>query len=218
MTRTQSWTVSLEDSVSALGVAARECQSAYRASVLAKNSVDLDRLRLLDGKILRRSATGHTTEQEPHLAAVSRVGSILLQTEFQLAALYEQTARAYAHGTTWAVQQVLAGHEPAHVELQVLADGVHYHLADSLPALPLDRYARTPALETARRDYERCLAARFEAEGIGAQSDIADHEAGAMHEALVIASGIPDAAYAYGVQAEGALHFAITTRAQAVRE
>ena len=71
--RTQPWTASLQDSVYALGAAARECQAAYRAAVIAKGHVDLDRIRLLDGKVLRRD-TGYTGEQEPHLAALSRIG------------------------------------------------------------------------------------------------------------------------------------------------
>ncbi|MFB7597215.1 hypothetical protein [Streptomyces sp. NPDC056160] len=209
---TQPWNTSLEDSVFALGVAARECQSASQAAALAKGHFDLDRIRLHDGKVQRR-ASGYTAEQEPHLAALSRISKALLDHGFQLQRLYEEAARAYAHGANWAVRQVLAGQQPAHVELRVASDGSHYVLADTMPTLQLDRYAKASGLEAARRRYERCLVAGFEAEGIGSQEYVADHEATAMHEALDIAAGTADAAYAYGVQAESALHFALNMRA-----
>jgi len=216
-TRTQPWFVSLEDSVSALGAAARECQAVYRAAVLAKGSADLDRLRLHDGKVIRRTGS-LTADHEPHLAALSRIGSALLDQLFQATNLYDEAARAYAHGANWAIRQVLAGQQPAHVELEVEPNGVHYVLTEALPLLQLDRYVGTAALETARRTYERCLVAQFEADGIASQSHVADHEASAMHEALDIAAGIPDAAYAYGVQAEAALSYALLPAAGFTRE
>jgi len=209
--RTQPWTASLQDSVYALGAAARECQAAYRAAVIAKGHVDLDRIRLLDGKVLRRD-TGYTGEQEPHLAALSRIGDVQLNNQHALERLYEEAARAYAHGANWAVQQVLSGAQPAHVELKAGPDG-RYVFAAFMPVLQLDRYAKANALEAARRTYERCLVAGFEAEGIADQDYISDHDAGQMHESLDVAEGLPDAAYAYGVQAESAVHFAINTRA-----
>lgn len=209
-TRTQPWHRDLEDSVFALGAAARECQSAYQAAVLAKGHVDLDRIRLLDGKVVHRRPA-FTSDQEPHLTALSRIGTALLENEFLLRRLYEDAARAYAHGANWAVQQVLFGQQPAHVELKIDDTGA-YLLAEMQPVLQLDRYAKANALEVARRAYERCLVAGFEAEGIASQEYVADHEATEMHEALDVAAGLPDAAYAYGVLAEGALHFAINTR------
>lgn len=208
MTRTQPWNASLEDSVFALGAAARECKRAYEAAIIAKEHVDLDRVRLLDGKVTHR-APGYTTEQEPHLAALSRIGDFQLQAQFRFKRLYEEAARAYAHGTHWAIRQVQAGQQPARVELPTDGSG-RYHLADSLPALDLGRYAQADALESARQAYERCLNAGADAEAIAAQRDVSDHEAGQMHQALDVAAGLPDAAYAYGVLAEGALRFAIT--------
>jgi hypothetical protein len=209
MTR-KSWSASLEDSVYALGAAARECQRAYQAAVLAKGHVDLDRIRLLDGNVALRHPT-YTGEQEPHLAALSRVGDVQLKAQFQLKALYEDAARAYAHGGNWAIRQVQGGECPARVEIRVDADG-HYLLDGLMPALDLGRYANATAVESARKTYEMCLDAGAVAESIEAQSYIADHEAGQMHQALDIAAGLPDAAYAYGVLAESALRFAITQR------
>ncbi|MDX5569362.1 hypothetical protein PYK79_47305 [Streptomyces sp. ID05-04B] len=210
--RNKSWDASLADSVFALGAAARECRTAHQAAVIATSHVDLDRLRLLDGKVARRH-TGYTGEQEPHLAALSRIGQIQLQTQQSLNRLYEEAARAYAHGANWAVQQVLSGAEPAAVQLEVTTDGGHYVLEDGMPVLTLDRYAGATALDAARRAYERCIVAGFEAEGIADQDYISDHDAGQMHESLDVAAGLPDAAYAYGVLAEGAVRFAINTRA-----
>ena len=171
----------------------------------------MDRLRLLDGKVL----TGHpgfTGEQEPHLAALSRIGNVQLRTQHELERLYAQAAEAYAHGANWAVRQVQAGEQPAQAALKVDSDDA-YVIDGSLPALDLDRFVQAKAVEEARRTYERCLVAGWEAEGIGRQDYIADHEAGEMHAALDVAVGLPDAAYAYGVLAESALRWALTTSA-----
>jgi hypothetical protein len=210
MTRSKSWSASLEDSVFALGAATRECQRAYQAAVLAKAHVDLDRIRLVDGDVALR-APGFTAEHEPHLAALGRIGDVQLKAQFQLAALYEEAARAYAHGANWAVRQVQHGLQPARVEVKVDGDG-RYLLDEGMPTLALDRYAEAAALESARRTYERYLAAGATAVEISQQAYIADHEAGQMHQALDTAAGVPDAAYAYGVLAEGALRFALNTR------
>ncbi|WP_320784144.1 hypothetical protein [Streptomyces sp. CRN 30] len=209
MTRTRSWTASLQDSVFALGAAARETQRAYQAAVIAADHVDLDRLRLLDGRVLRRDAgsTGH----EPHLGALSRINDLQLNHMFRLKDLYTEAARAYAHGTTWAVRQVQAGQRPEHVVLAVGDDG-HYLFPATVAPLQLDRYAGAAAVGAARARYERCLDAGDTAEEIDAQAYVPDHEAGQLHQALDIAAGLPDAAYAYGVAAEGALHYAINTR------
>ncbi|CUW29658.1 hypothetical protein [Streptomyces reticuli] len=210
--RTLPWHDSLTDSVYALGAAARECQTAYQAAVIAKKHVDLDRIKLLDGQVDRRHP-GYTTEQEPHFAALSRIGTIQLKTQQTLQRLYEETALAYAHGANWAVRQVRSGEQPARVAFAVDTDSAcEFGL---LPELQLGRYAGEAALERARSAYERCLAAGAEAEDIGRQAYIADHEANTMHAALDVAVGLADAAYAYGVQAERALTFALTTRASA---
>ncbi|MFF9279564.1 hypothetical protein [Streptomyces griseosporeus] len=199
-TRQQPWHESLFDSVHALGAAARECQRAHRAAVIARDHVDLDRIRLLDGKILRRSPS-YAFEQEPHLTALSRIGQAQLELEQQLQRLYEEAARAYAHGAAWAVTAVVAGRQPAHVE--VPADTTHY---GRLPELNLS-FTQGPALEDARRAYERCLDAAEYAEDLGGQPHLSDYEAGEMHRALDAATHIADAAYAYGVLAESAYNF-----------
>ncbi|MFC8361093.1 hypothetical protein ACFUIY_14620 [Streptomyces griseorubiginosus] len=210
MTKTAlTWNTSLEDSVFALGAAARECQSAARAAAITTGHYDLDRLRLLDGKV-HHGHSGYTGEQEPHLTALSRIGDVHLKATHRLKLLYEQAAEAYAHGANWAVRQVQAGQQPAHVTLKVDPDGT-YLLGGSLPALELHRFASAKALEGARQAYERCLVAGWEAEGIGRQDYVSDHEAGEMHAALDMAGGLPDAAYAYGVLAESALRWALTT-------
>ncbi|MEU0459569.1 hypothetical protein ABZ322_43125 [Streptomyces sp. NPDC006129] len=204
----KSWSASLEDSVYALGAAARECQRAYQAAVLAKGHVDLDRVRLLDGSVALR-APGFTSEHEPHLAALSRIGDVQLKTQFELKALYERTARAYAHGANWAIRQVQNGKSPACVVISVDGDG-HYLIDEMMPALQLGPYTEAAAVEAARGKYEWCRAAAATAEGFGRQTYIADDEASEMHQALDIAAGLPDAAYAYGVLAEAALRFTIT--------
>ncbi|MET9099995.1 hypothetical protein [Streptomyces antibioticus] len=206
---TRPWTHTLTDSVYALGAAAREHQAAYRAAVLAQAHVDLDRLRLLNGKVTITSAG--RGEQEPHLAALNRIGDVLSEARDQLERLYTNAAEAYAHGAQWAAREVLLGKEPAHVELYVGENGL-YRVPEYVPVLPVEKFSNGKALEAARRRYERCLVAGYEAEGIGSQEYVSDHDAGVMHEALDIAAGLADAAYAYGVLAEGAVHFAINTR------
>jgi hypothetical protein len=210
-TTARSWTMSLEDSVFALGAAARECQTAARAAAITTGHYDLDRLRLLDGKVLN-AHPGFTGEQEPHLAALSRIGTVQLRTKHELERLYAQAAEAYAHGANWAVRQVQSGKQPTQVTLKVDADGTYVFDGSPL-ALDLDRFVQAKAVEAARRAYERCLVAGWEAEGIARQDYIADFEAGQMHGALDIAAGLPDAAYAYGVLAEAALRWALTTSA-----
>lgn len=208
-TTARSWSMSLEDSVFALGAAARECQSAARAAALTTGHYDLDRLRLLDGRVVRGREGGATSEQEPHLIALSQIGSVHLQTQHQLERLYQGAAEAYAHGANWAVRQVQAGQQPVHVALQVGSDGA-YILGVSLPALDLDRFSGGKALDAARRTYERCVAACFEAEALDRQDYVSDFQAGEMHAALDVAAGLSDATYAYGVQAESALRWALT--------
>ncbi|MFI5685858.1 hypothetical protein [Streptomyces sp. NPDC051636] len=209
--RTLSWEASLTDSVYALGAAARECQRAYQAAVIATGHVDLDRIKLLDGKVDRRNP-GYSSDQEPHLAALSRIGSIQLETQHRLGRLYTGAAQAYAHGANWAVRQVQAGEQPTRVRFEVDTEGAcDFGL---MPELQLGRYSGAAAVQQARRAYERCLAA--DAEDLGGRSYLEDHEAGAMHAALDVTAGLPDIAYAYGVQAESALHFALNTRSTPV--
>ncbi|MER7930524.1 hypothetical protein ABTY96_46700 [Streptomyces sp. NPDC096057] len=204
----QPWTRSLEDSMFALGGAARECQAAARAAALTTGHYDLDRLRLLDGKILRRHPA-YTGEQDPHLAALSQIGRIQLHAQHRLERLYEEATRAYAHGGNWAIGAVLAGERPAYVVLPVTADNA-YDLGTYMPTLALERYSQAAQLEAARRAYERCITARCEAEEIDGQDYVSDHDAGEMHAALDIAAGLPDAAYAYGLLAESALRWTLT--------
>lgn len=137
--RNPSWDISLIDSVYALGAAARECQRAYQAAVLACGHVDLDRIKLLDGKVDRRYP-GRTIDQEPHLAALSRIGTIQLETKHRLERLYTDAAMAYAHGANWAVRQVQVGEQPARVLFEVDVDGGCDF--GGMPALQLDRYSR----------------------------------------------------------------------------
>ncbi|WP_217545608.1 hypothetical protein [Streptomyces sp. GbtcB6] len=204
----QPWTMSLEDSVFALGAAARECQAAARAATITTGQYDLDRLRLLDGKVKRRR-TAYTGEQEPHLAALSRIGQVQLQTKHQLERVYEEAARAYAHGANWSVLAVRAGEQPAHVVLTVDDVDDSYDFDAYMPKLDF-AFSGSAQLEAARRAYERCIVAGYEAEGIGRQEYVSDHEAGEMHAALDVAAGLSDAAYAYGVLAEGALRWTLT--------
>ncbi|MFF6985643.1 hypothetical protein [Streptomyces sp. NPDC010273] len=204
-----SWTRSLEDSVFALGAAARECQTAARAAAIATGHYDLDRLRLVDGKVQRRRPT-YTGEQEPHLAALAQIGRIQMHAQHRLTRLYGQTAQAYAHGANWAICAALAGQQPAHVVLTVEADDNAYEFSSYMATLDLQGYAQAAQLEAARRAYERCTTAGCDAEEIDSQDYVSDHEASEMHAALDIAAGLPDAAYAYGVLAEGALRWVLT--------
>ncbi|MEU5274186.1 hypothetical protein AB0G77_38055 [Streptomyces hygroscopicus] len=64
-----------------------------------------------------------------------------------------------------------------------------------------------------------CEEADVHAAYLDAQPQLSDHEAGELHEAIDAATGVTDAAYAYGQLAESTLRFALLEpRAQHARQ
>lgn len=221
MTSMPSWLDSLTDSAYALGAAAREAQHAARTAQLAHDTYSPDRLRLLNAEV-------HTSEHptgtpfRPHDAAVFAIGDTLSKTTRVLRKLYLNTALAYAYGTVWAIRQVMDGAQPAAVRLRRTQDG-HYMLPADLcpvpPALPaLERWNGYAEFERARARLLEIEDAGTVADHLDAQPYLSDRDAADLHTALDVVSGHADAAYAYGVLAESALHFALLEpRAQHAR-
>ncbi|MFF4210710.1 hypothetical protein ACFYZE_15410 [Streptomyces sp. NPDC001796] len=213
MKTTLAWFDSLTDSVFALGAAAREAQRAARAAELERDAYSPDRIRLLDAAVHVDGRDPGSVPFRPHDAAVFAIGDTLSKTARALRELYLNTALAYGYGTAWAILRVLDGQQPAAVHLRRTVDG-HYMLPAELcpvpPAMPaLERWNGYATFERARLHLVECDAAGMHADFLGDQSELSDHEAAELHTALDVAAGEADAAYAYGVRAESALHFAL---------
>ncbi|MFE3383331.1 hypothetical protein, partial [Streptomyces anulatus] len=73
----------------------------------------------------------------------------------------------------------------------------------------LTNYAGAPALGRAYEQLARRLSAADHAVHLAEQSDLADHEAGELHDAHDAAMGIADSAYAYGLLAQKAVNFVL---------
>lgn len=116
------WQLSLEDSVYALGAAAREYQRAYGLAVLATEGMEVDRLRLHDG-LTETQHPGYRGDGMPHMQAVASIGRRYMDLEHELRRDYELAAGAYAWGAHWAAQEILAGRTPARVRLTRDEDG-----------------------------------------------------------------------------------------------
>ncbi|MEW2631818.1 hypothetical protein AB0903_09195 [Streptomyces sp. NPDC048389] len=212
--RTLPWFDSLTESVYALGEAAREYRHAYRAAVLVKETVDLDRRRLHDGQIdtVRTLYPGephtHHSVQSPHDHAVYRLGDLHLQRELDLHRLYEHAALLYASGAVWAIREVQTGAQPPRVAFERDKDDVVLPRA-RLNITGLERYSDAGKVAAAYRALAMRLDAGEHAESLAQESYLADHEASEMHDALDASQGIADAAFLYGLQAERAVHYVL---------
>ncbi|MEU8877584.1 hypothetical protein AB0D24_41945 [Streptomyces javensis] len=213
MTNPMPWFESLTDSVYALGAAAREAQRAARAAELARDAYDLDRLRPVDGEVRLDGRDPGGVPFRPHDAALFTIGDALREQAFKLRTIYTQTATGYAYGTAWAILRVLEGQQPDAVQLGRSREGI-YAIPGELCPVPslmpgLERWSGYKKFVQAHARWALCEEAGMYAEYLDEQPQLADHEAGELHEALDAASGVPDAAYAYGQHVESALHFAL---------
>ncbi|MFD7977525.1 hypothetical protein [Streptomyces sp. NPDC059071] len=204
------WFESLTDSVFALGTAARETRTAYQAAQVATAQYDLDRVRLLDAEV---AVTDRRSLSRPHDQAVMSIGDALRECENRMASLYNRAAASYAYGTAWAILRVLDGKEPPRVELGLTAEG-HLTIPGELAPIPpaidgLDRWRDNAKFEKARHRWWECDSAVEYASGLADEEYLDDQQAYEMHEAFAEARGMADAAYAYGVLAESALHYAL---------
>lgn len=212
MTTVRMWFESLTDSVFALGAAARETQRAARTAELEHTAYDPDRIRLLDAAVHIDNAPS-SVPFRPHDAAVFTIGDTLSKTVRVLRELYLNTALAYGYGTAWAIGQVLDGQQPHAVKLGRTGDG-HYKLPADLcpvpPAMPaLEQWSGYRKFEQARARLLDIEDAGNVAEYLDQQPYLSDRDATDLHAALDIVAGHADAAYAYGVLAESALHFVL---------
>ncbi|MFF6774762.1 hypothetical protein ACFY8W_14525 [Streptomyces sp. NPDC012637] len=215
-TKTLPWFETLTDSVFALGAAARETLTARQAAQAAAAQYDLDRVRLLDGEI---TVPGRFSPSRPHDRAVMGIGKALQECRDRMERLYTDAALGYAYGTAWAILRVLDGQEPPRVELGLTAEGgliIPAQLAPIPPVIEgLGRWRDNAKFEKARQRWWGCDSAGEYASALDDQDYLTDHDAYEMHQAFAEASGMADAAYAYGVLAESALRFTLLgTRAR----
>ncbi|MFE5853578.1 hypothetical protein ACFQ61_10240 [Streptomyces sp. NPDC056500] len=208
------WFEQLVDSVEALREAAGEWQRAYRAAVLVEGTVDLDRRRLVEGQsdCVRsdrpEGAWDHTRTRRPHEQSIYSLAEVYMDLRHRLAGEYAHAALLFASGVAWAMREVQTGAQPERVAFSADDEG------DALPHRRLE-ITGIDRLNTAARiasAYQGVLARQVAAEvaeGLVDPPYISDHEAAQFHDALDDAAGLPDAAYAYGLLAEGALRFVL---------
>lgn len=204
-----TWRNSLEDSIAALRSAANEYRAALQLARAGQWTVNLDRIRLADGRV---SATGKGSSliaSRPHDSAICRINDLYRSLTADLMDGYEQAALLYADGATWAAQQVIDGHTPELVEVH--HDHIGQPITGSRPRLDehLAGWSGREQYLTAKAALIRCENARDAADELAERGYLADHEASDMHEAFDVAAGLADAAYAYGLQAEAAVQYAI---------
>ncbi|MFI0737905.1 hypothetical protein ACH4PU_07335 [Streptomyces sp. NPDC021100] len=191
-----AWFQSLTESVFALGAAARELRMANDAARVAAWSVDQHRLLPVNGEL----NVPENPFFRPHDAAVYQLGNAYRQLENCTKRLYENTALAYAHGAAAAALAVLRGERPHRAELQ-REKGQYTLPATGLPDPTglLGGWNGGPRLVELRR----VLLQRQD------EADAAREEPRCGADEFVV--GLADAAYAFGEQAESALHFALMT-------
>lgn len=208
------WFEHLTDSVRALGEAAYEWQLADQTARLLEAGVDMGRRNLHEGKILVQGSAGRGWDSNPrrfgpHEHAVMDLQKIYMDHRHVTRRNYEHAALLFASGAARAIAEVRAGEQPPRVPFTLDADRTPliggYQIGD------LGNYAGRNALTAA---YERVLRmdqAREDAEEIAGRDDheVSERDAGDMFDGWAIAEGLPDAAYAYGRLAEGALRFVL---------
>ncbi len=183
-----AWFMSLTESVSALGMAAREYRVAHQSAQTTSWQVDPARVLPLDGSV---SVPATTEFVLPHDEALWHLGEAYRTLDSRLRGLYENTALAYAHGTAEAVQAVLHGDCPRYVHLGH-RDGWYAPADGALPDLRegLGTWVCTRQLAELRLAVQqRQLAGNRTDDGSALSTDLADR------------------AFAYGELAERALHF-----------
>lgn len=214
------WTESLFDSVYALYETAHEYQLAHRAAQLAVESVNFERRTTHEGRVAlegRTNAYGRTLTQAPHDRALAALSRVYQNAETQMQRRYEQSALLYASGAAWAIRTVQSGGTPAHVTFETDPRGDAVPRALHTPGL--DRYAGAAALAAAYDAVRRCMDADEHGEDLAGRDYVTEHEAGEMFRAIQDAEGMADAAFAYGLLAQGAFrHVLLEPRRDRERE
>ncbi|NUP19850.1 MAG: hypothetical protein HOZ81_27980 [Streptomyces sp.] len=208
------WFEHLVDSVRALGEAAREWQLADQTARLLEAGVELERRNLHEGKILVHAPAARGWDSKPrksgpHEHAVFDLQKIYMEHRFLTRRRYEHAAMLFASGAARAIVQVQAGEKPDRVLFPLDADRTPvvggYKISD------LGNYVNAKKIAAAYEQVLRMDQAAEYAEEIAGREDheVSERDAGDMFEAAAFAEGLPDAAYAYGRLAEGALSFVL---------
>ncbi|MGX1975476.1 hypothetical protein [Streptomyces kronopolitis] len=201
-----AWFLSLSDSVHALGSAAREYRMAHQAAQSSAWSYDLARLCPQAGAM---SVAGRDYIR-PHDDSVMRVKALHDRVEAEAKNLYENASLAYAYGTATAVNAVLRGKQPTHVELG-RRDGMYEIRAGLLPDFQgaLDQYIGAPNLVTLREIVTEHQRADLAVRDFAFYEDLSDYKSTELTDASESAAGLAAAAYQYGEAAERALHYVL---------
>lgn len=208
------WFEHLTDSVRALGEAAREWQLADQTARLLEAGVQMERRNLHDSKILLQGPAARGWDSKPrrrapHASAVMDLQKIYMEHGFVTRRNYEHAALLFACGVARAIAEVRAGEQP---------DSAHFHLdADRNPVIggynigDLTGYVNAEKITAAYEQVLRMDQAAEYAEEIAGREDheVSERDAGDMFACGELAQGLPDAAYAYGRLAEGALQFVL---------
>ncbi|WP_372408725.1 hypothetical protein [Streptomyces luteireticuli] len=205
--RSISWFHSLTDSVFALGAAARETRLAHQAAQVAMWNVEPARLQYEEGHI--RTAGRHIHQVHPHAVALGKIHDLCAAHEQATATLYRSTARMYAYGTAMAVLAVINSQQPRCIEFERDEFGEYVTPMGELPDLAeaLGAWAGNERLAELRRNVIACVRAAEAAEELASDENLAGHEMARLTEARSHAAGLANSSYAYGEQAEKALHF-----------
>ena len=208
------WFEHLIDSVQALGEAAREWQLADQTARLLEAGVELERRALHEGKILvhgpeARGWDSKPRKRGPHEHAVFDLQKIYMEHRFLTRRRYEHAAMLYASGAARAIAQVQAGKQPERVTFTLDADRTP--VPGGYKISELGNYVNAKKIAEAYEQVLRMDQAAEHAEEIAGREDheVTEADANDMFEAGAYAQGLPDAAYAYGRLAEGALAFVL---------
>lgn len=201
-----NWRNTLQDSVFALGAACREYRAAQSTAQAALWSIELTRVRPVDGELSIPGAYRH----RPHDAALWSLEGVYTELNYKIRSGYENKALAYAYGAAWAVRAVLAQQDPSQVEMA--RKGREYvpphtdlrQLGDELADWTDRHQLAELGAEVIHREEARALGEE------PSESDwVPEYEARAIAAAAEYAEGLAEAAYAYGECAERALHFVL---------
>ncbi|GAA0462606.1 hypothetical protein ACFQ2B_37315 [Streptomyces stramineus] len=197
---TIAWFDSLTASVFALGAAARETRLARQAAQVATWHIEPARLRAVIGDV---NISGEY-RISPQDVALNQIRGLCRAYQSVTTDLYENLALAYAYGTAGALLAVVKGYRPRYAELR--RDRTErYELPDGpLPDFrgDLGNWSGQRRLALLRSQVGARRTARYTGPSEGTPT------------------GLADCAYAYGEQAEMALHHQLLSayRAQGAPE
>ncbi|MFF3891347.1 hypothetical protein [Streptomyces sp. NPDC001914] len=212
------WYEELTDSVTALREAANEYRIARRSAQTLRDSVQLERRRLEEGRIHAlpmpdtRGEAGWASQphtRDPHADAIFELTDAYGRLLGATSSAFEYASMLFASGAAWAITQVQKGATPHRVAFERDPQDANHLMSRSFEIVGLDRYSGAPALAAAYERLADCLYSGEVGSGLAGRDYLADHEASEMHDLFAHADGTGSAAYAYGVIAESALRFAL---------